>query len=83
MALVLIMLSLYLRVFHFYFSMYKLNIDNFLSIFVTIIITSIWVPTYLFKLNIVFLDLPFTSQVGCLPSTSNQYDKLVINCKQV
>jgi hypothetical protein len=67
-ALVLIMLSLYLMVFHFYFGMYKLNIDNYLSILVTVIITSIWVLTYLFKLNIVFLDLPFTSQIGCLPS---------------
>ncbi len=45
--------------------------------------TSIWVPTYLFKLNIVFLDMPFTSQASCLPSISNQYKKLAINCRQV
>jgi hypothetical protein len=82
-ALVLVRLSLYLKVFHFYFGMYKLNIDNYLSILVTIIITFIWVLAYLFKLNIIFLDLPFTFQVGCLPSTSNQYSKLVISCRQV
>jgi hypothetical protein len=56
---------------------------EYLSILVTCIITSIRVLTYLFKLNIVFLYFPFTSQVGCLPSTSNQYSKLVTSCRHI
>jgi len=60
----------------------QVEYDNYLSILVTVIITS-WVPAYLFKLNIVFLYMFFTSQVGCLPSTSNQYSKLVISCRQI